>query len=92
MKELTYEFDVEFASQTEMTSIPAGYINKTVCGCGLTSLAIEKEANNVVIAVPTITLVNNKVMQYPNERMAYKLLGVTGETSEKEISDYVYDC
>lgn len=92
MKELTYEFDVEFASQTEMTSIPAGYINKTVCGCGLTSLAIEKEANNVVIAVPTITLVNNKVSQYPNERMPYKLLGVTGETDEKEISDYVYNC
>lgn len=82
----------EFASETDMTCIPAGYINKTVCGCGLTSLAIEKEANNTVIAVPTITLVNNKVSQYPNERMTYELLGVTGETTEREISDYISKC
>lgn len=50
MNTIIKNYFTEFASETEMTCIPAGYINKTVCGCGLTSLAIEKEANNVIIA------------------------------------------
>lgn len=82
----------EFASDTDMTCIPAGYINKTVCGCGLTSLAIEKEQNNTIIAVPTVTLVNNKVVQYPNVRFNHILLGVTGETSLEEIKTYIRGC
>lgn len=47
--------------------IPAGYINKTICGCGLTSVAIES-AENCVIAVPNVALVENKVRQYYNRQ------------------------
>lgn len=92
MTKTYYTFDAEYASETSLVNIPAGYINKTVCGCGLTSLAIEKETNNVVIAVPTVTLVNNKVEQYPNDRMPYKLLGVTGETDNNDIERYISQC
>lgn len=67
-------FDARYASEVEdLDSIPAGYINKTVCGCGLTSLAIEKEKGNTIIAVPSVDLVNNKVSQYPNSRFSDKL-------------------
>lgn len=91
-KKVIYNFDAEYASMTELQDIPKGYINKKVCGCGLTSLAIEKEKCNTVIAVPTTTLVNSKVKQYPNIRCGYKLLGVDGNTSDYEISEYVYSC
>ncbi len=89
MNTIIKTYYTEFASDTDMTCIPAGYINKTVCGCGLTSLAIEKEQNNTIIAVPTVTLVNNKVAQYPNVRFNHILLGVTGETSLEEIKTYI---
>lgn len=42
MTKTYYTFDAEYASETSLVNIPAGYINKTVCGCGLTSLAIER--------------------------------------------------
>ena len=85
-----FNFDVEFASQAKELNgqVPAGYIDKTVCGCGLTTVGLESEYNTV-IAVPTTDLVNNKVSQYPNERCSYKILGVTGETDESEIIYYV---
>lgn len=83
-------FDARFASDVkELDSIPAGYINKTVCGCGLTSLAIEKEKGNTIIAVPSVDLVNNKVDQYPNERFSDELLGVTGDTDKEMIERFV---
>lgn len=92
MNTIIKNYFTEFASETEMTCIPAGYINKTVCGCGLTSLAIEKENSNTVIAVPTVTLVDNKVRQYPNVRFNHTLLGVTGDTSTEEIKTYIRGC
>jgi hypothetical protein len=83
-------FDARYASDVkELDSIPAGYINKTVCGCGLTSLAIEKEKGNTIIAVPSVDLVNNKVSQYPNTRFADQLLGVTGDTDRDDVDSFV---
>lgn len=62
-------------------SIPYGYINKTVCGCGMTTVAIENN-RNTIIAVPNVSLIENKVAQYanPNDRIKartnVKLFGV----------------
>lgn len=36
-------FTAEYASQTTLTRIPYGWIDKTICGCGLTTVAIENE-------------------------------------------------
>lgn len=46
----------------EMKAIPVGLINKTVCGCGPTSVALENKAD-IVITVPTVTLATNRTVQ-----------------------------
>lgn len=84
IKEMT--FDAEYASEV-MDEIPAGYINKTICGCGLTTVALENNVDTV-IAVPTIYLAQNKASQYPNERYPGKVLAVTGETTPSDIEWY----
>lgn len=68
------KFEAEFASQVLQT-IPDGYIDKTICGCGLTTVALENNVNTV-IAVPTIYLAINKSEQYPNERYKGNVLAV----------------
>ncbi len=80
------KFDAEFASEV-MKEIPPGYIDKTVCGCGLTSVALENDVKTV-IAVPTIYLAINKAEQYPNERFNGKVLAVWGETEWTDIEFY----
>lgn len=82
-------FNVRYASQTNLTQIEPGFINKTACGCGITSLAIEKEEGNVIVAVPSINLVANKVNQYPNDRFKDTILGVTGETLDSDIDLFI---
>src|SRR5690606_19495910 len=77
------KYDAEYASQV-MDKIPLGYINKSICGCGLTTVAIENSVPTI-IAVPTINLVLNKVSQYPNERSDIKVLGVYGDTVFEDI-------
>lgn len=84
IKEMT--FDAEYASEV-MDEIPAGYINKTICGCGLTTVALENNVDTV-IAVPTIYLAQNKASQYPNERYPGNVLAVTGETNFSDIEWY----
>lgn len=81
------KYNAEFASQI-MSEIPFGYINKTVCGCGLTTLALENKISTV-IAVPTIELARNKTLQYPNETCNYEILSVWGETTKDQIERYV---
>lgn len=80
-------YDAEYANEV-MKEIPLGYINKSICGCGLTTVALEN-AVDTIIAVPTINLVVNKVAQYPNERSTRELLAVYGETPYEEIVAYV---
>ncbi len=48
------KYEAEYASEV-LSSIPTGYIDKTVCGCGLTTVALEN-AESVIIAVPSIEL------------------------------------
>jgi len=96
-KIMNIKYKAEYASEV-METIPYGYIDKTICGCGLTTVALEN-SENIIIAVPTIGLMNNKVEQYPNTRCKYNILGVWGETeingqikegtSGNEIIDYI---
>ena len=78
------ELDTEFYS---LDYIPEGaYINKTVCGCGMTSTALENQRNTIVV-VPNVSLIENKVEQYknPDERLmartSFKVLGVYGSVT-----------
>ena len=89
-KRVELSFEAEFASQV-ITEVPSGYINKTVCGCGLTTVALENNVDTI-IAVPKVGLVANKVEQYPNNRCSYKVLAVWGDTTKDEIKEYVGDC
>lgn len=85
MRVIERVFDCEYASESGLDCVEAGYIDKTVPGCGLTSLAIEVESGSTVIAVPSMELVENKVGQYPNGRFGDRVLGVTGETGDAEM-------
>ncbi len=88
MKEIIY-FETEFAGQNkDFKIIPNGYIDKTICGCGLTSVALENECNTIV-AVPNVALVINKVSQYPNDRFKGEVFGVYGGITEDEINNYL---
>jgi len=79
--------NAEYAAQF-LTTIPYGYIDKTICGCGLTTVALEND-ENVVLAVPSVALIANKEGQYPNKRCKHNLLGVYGDASANEITAYV---
>jgi hypothetical protein len=80
-------FNADYATDV-MMELPSGYINKTICGCGLTTVALENDADTV-IAVPTIYLALNKATQYPNERYDGEVLPVWGDTTQEEINKYL---
>lgn len=85
-------FDTEFVGQDKnFTDIPNGYIDKSVCGCGLTSIALENN-KDTIIAVPTTYLVDNKVCQYPNNRFKGEVFGVKGGITTGDINKYVERC
>lgn len=77
----------EYATQA-LKEIPAGYIDKSVCGCGMTSVAFENDIDTIIF-VPNIELATNKAKQYPNGRTRNTLLPVWGETSTEKIVQYV---
>jgi len=83
----TIKLNVEYATQA-LNEIPAGYIDKTVCGCGMTSVALENNLDTILL-VPNIELATNKAAQYPNERSNKILLPVWGNTTEEDIKNYV---
>lgn len=84
-----YLFDGEFAS-LEMETLPFGYIDKTATGIGATSLALENK-ENVIILVPSINLVDNKIKQYPNKRFNHKVLGVYEGVYKDDVDKYVLE-
>lgn len=86
----TTQYDAKYATEV-MDRIPYGYINKTVCGCGMTTVALENNYDTI-IAVPTIVLALNKFAQYPNERCSHKMLVVYGDVSDEEIKEYTRYC
>lgn len=61
--------------------------DKGKIGCGGTSLAIECD-DPYVICVPFISLIDNKIAQYPNDRRQEDLLPVDGNTGKMEIKYY----
>lgn len=70
------------------SSIPYGIVNKQLCGCGLSSYALEN-SNSLILVVPTVAMIKNKVFQYPNNRRQEKILGVYAGISNKDIADYL---
>lgn len=68
--------------------LPYGYIDKTLTGCGATSLAIEN-SDNTLLLVPSLPIIFNKITQYPNNRCNYKLFGVYGGINKEDIDEYV---
>ena len=99
------DLDCDYAGQDPNFKILAGYINKTICGCGLTSVAIESD-ENTIIAVPNVSLVRNKLKQYNHynrlddediedetfearERFSGEILGVYAGVELTHIYKYV---
>ena len=80
-------FNAEYASEVIKT-VPAGYIDKTICGCGLTTVAIENEVDTI-IAVPSVELARNKAIQYPNKRSNNVVLNVSGSVTIEDVNNYV---
>ena len=88
----TIIFDTEFVGQkADFNEIPNGYIDKTICGCGVTSIALENK-QDTIIAVPNVVLVDNKINQYPNERFKGEVFGVKGGVTSNDIKSYIERC
>ena len=62
--------------------------DKGKVGCGGTSLAIECD-KPYVICVPFVSLVENKLAQYPNERRKEAILGVYAGINKTDIKKYI---
>lgn len=86
LKNETRKLDVKYAGEA-LDEIPAGYIDKQICACGFTSIALE---NNVptVIAVPSQELINNKVVQYPNDRTSNTIFPVMSGVTVADVNQY----
>ena len=76
----------EYLGKNFMTELPVNYLfNKGACGCGGTHLALTNNKNTIV-AMPFIPLVLNKA---ENKEHKGKVLGVYGDTSNREIEEYI---
>ena len=58
-----------------MEEIPLGIVAKGICGCGMSSVALENN-KPTVICVPNTEVILNKVGQYPNDRRKESVFGV----------------
>jgi len=68
--------------------IPEGIINKKICGCGLTSYALENPTP-VILSVPTVEMIKNKIAQYPNERRNESLFGLYQGITLTALEEYL---
>lgn len=87
----TIDLDVEFAGQAREqlnNKIPYGYVDKRVCGVGLSSLALENDTPTI-LAVPNQELATNKVPQYPNDRFDGTIFAVQAGVMPSDIQEYV---
>lgn len=74
--------DVKYLSEVVSTLPSNCLLDKGKVGCGGTFLAIESKVS-YVIAVPFVSLIENKVSQHKN------ILGVYGDILQSEIKNYV---
>ena len=72
MKELMPDFEFK-----------TGIYNKEMTGCGATTFALKEDKMNVVLLVPRITLLKNKVEQTEDCQAVY------GDVPSVEITDYI---
>lgn len=70
------------------STIPYGIVNKRLCGCGLSSYALEN-TDKVVLVVPNISMIENKVAQYPNERRTETIFGLYVDISLTDLISYL---
>lgn len=61
--------------------------DKGKIGCGGTSLALECE-DPYVICVPFLSLIDNKISQYPNKRRKEPIFAVYKDTGKMQIKYY----
>lgn len=91
MKTFDYTYTANYASEV-MQDLPThAYIDKTTCGVGMTSVAIE-DGYDTLLLVPTKLLVENKANQYPSSRCSYHVQGVTGDVDDYTIQRYYNLC
>lgn len=89
MKVKTWKINTEYlGDDSRFETLPIGYVNKEVCGCGATSIVL-RNGINAVIAVPTISLIENKVQQQTIDQPY--IIGVTGAVTDSEIEAKVFD-
>lgn len=75
-------FSTKYVGDTPGYQIEKGaFIDKTVCGCGLTTFAL-KNNEDFIIAVPTNRLIENKQAQIPG------ILKVNCEVTKEQIDQY----
>lgn len=83
-EKISYSFSSKYVSDNELYKIDAGaVINKSVCGCGLTTYALTNEENWIVL-VPTKALILNKKAQIKG------IFSVDGDTEKEEIDAYIW--
>lgn len=70
------------------SEIPLGIVAKRICGCGLSSYALENQ-DPLVLVVPNVAMIQNKVAQYPNNRRDEPIFGLYGNISIKELKAYI---
>lgn len=70
--------------------IPLGIVNKTITGCGLSSFALEND-DPLILIVPTVALIKNKISQYPNKRRNENIFGLYAEVNISELKKYLLE-
>ena len=83
-EKISYSFTGKYVSTNKLYKIDSGaVINKSVCGCGLTTYALTNSENWIVL-VPTKALILNKKAQIS------EIFSVDGDTPQEEIETYVW--
>ena len=68
--------------------IPLGIVNKRVCGVGASSFALEN-SNAVVLVVPNVSMIENKIAQYPNLRRQEQIFGLFNGVDLSTLNYYL---
>lgn len=68
--------------------IPTGIVNKKLTGCGISSFALENQ-DPLVLVVPNVSMIQNKVAQYPNSRRNEDIFGFYSGVTLSQLEDYI---